>query len=526
MEPRTATRKAHIYTAVGIFSAALLVRILHIHFFHSTVFFEQLIHDERFYHEQALSIAAGNWMGHKVYFMGPLYSHFLALMYLISGGSRTFAGLIQSMLGAGTCVLAYLIGGEVFSKRVGTMAAILTCFYGVLIFYDGLLLMETLVLFLNMLCLFALIRWVNTRGLGYLVVAGVCLGASALGRASVLLFGLGTLIVISLTYPLPAKRRLAAGLVFAAAVAIVITPVTIRNYRLERDLVPISANAGLNFYIGNGPGANGTFRILTGSDVAPGDMTGRFRAEIASGRQLTSAETSLWWYRQTLEYIGTHIGLFLKNLFWKVYLFWNAYEIPQIEWYSAVREYSPILSLPLVTSRYVIPLALLGMVVGMGYLRRMPMVPVYLGAQTLAISLFFVTGRYRMTILPVLAVLASYGILWLVETICARRWTTAVLSIAGLAVLFWFTSPAHLRPDADELRRWHKINLGLRHAETASGLGRAVALLDEAATEFHTDPDAHKYYGIVLRRAGSLQSSVEELQTASRLRPNDPFIYF
>jgi 4-amino-4-deoxy-L-arabinose transferase-like glycosyltransferase len=137
--------------------------VAHLLTFRSSVFFKVPIFDEAFYHEQAQSIAAGNWLGRDAFFMGPLYSYFLALLYVVFRGSMFLALVAQSAIGSLTCVLTYLTGRKLFSERVGVVAAAACCAYGILIFYDAILLMESLVLFLNILCLLVLIWAVTAR---------------------------------------------------------------------------------------------------------------------------------------------------------------------------------------------------------------------------------------------------------------------------------------------------------------------------------------------------------------------------
>jgi tetratricopeptide (TPR) repeat protein len=515
-----------VYGGLVIFVVALAVRLLHLYFFRSTIFFEEPIFDEIFYHEEATAIAAGNWLGHKVHFMGPLYSYFLGLLYAVSGGSRLFALIAQSVLGAGTCVLTWLVAREVFSAKAAFAAGVIASLYGVLIFYDGLLLMETLVLFLNMLSLLLLTRGMRTGRLLYVFAAGLCIGLSALGRASVLVFALGAILLVLWRFPRALKRRALAGALLAAAVLAVLAPVTVRNYGIERDLTLVSANGGLNFYIGNGPGATGTFRILTDSGVAPGDMTGRFQAEIMAGRRLTMAETSRWWYGLTLDHIEARPWLFVNNFFWKVRLFWNSYEIPQIEWYDATRVYSPVLALPLVTSMLIIPFALLGVAAGVRKWRIMPVLFLYVAAQTVAFSAFFITARYRLTVLPVLAVFAAYGVVWLFGAIWQRRFGAALLSVLVLALLFWLTGPGWLNLNMEELNKWYSMNLGLRYGATEAGVEKGVELIGAAAREFPGDPDARNYHGIVLRRAGRHGEALAEFEAAAALRPEDAVFPF
>lgn len=523
--PESHTRY-HICAAAIIFAVALAVRLIHIHFFRSTIFFTEPIFDEVFYHEQASRIAGGNWLGHKVHFMGPLYSYFLGILYSLSGGSRLFALVVQSVLGAGTCAVTFFIGREMFSLKVASIAGAVAALYGVLVFYDGLFLMETLTLFLNMLCLYLLIRGMKSGTTILFAAAGLCLGLSALGRASILLFGLGALLLVILRYPGQGRKRASAAVLFAVTIAAVVLPVTVGNFVIERDFTLVSANGGLNFYIGNGPGANGTFRILTDTGVAPGDMTGRFHAEIMAGRRLTMAETSRWWYGQTLDYISAHPWRFIRNFAWKVRLLWNSYEIPQIEWYDAARSSSPVLGLPLVSSILVIPLALLGIVAGARNVKKHPLLILYVAAQTLAFSLFFVTGRYRLSLLPALALLAAYGVAWLAGEVRRRHWRLVVISFAGLAAAFWLTAPGRLELNMKELEKWYSVNLGLRYSATAAGGEMGVELLGGVAQESPDDPDARLYNGIVLRRAGRYDGAISELEAAAALRPRDGVIPF
>ncbi len=50
-------------------------------------------------------------------------------------------------------------------------------------------------------------------------------------------------------------------MVLLVAGVLTIAPVTLRNYVASGEAVLVSDAGGFNFYIGNGPGANGTFRI-------------------------------------------------------------------------------------------------------------------------------------------------------------------------------------------------------------------------------------------------------------------------
>ena len=55
------------------------------------------------------------------------------------------------------------------------------------------------------------------------------------------------------------------------ACALLVAPVTARNIAVEGDAVLISANAGLNLYIGNNDHARGSYNLPAGVWFEPGD---------------------------------------------------------------------------------------------------------------------------------------------------------------------------------------------------------------------------------------------------------------
>jgi Flp pilus assembly protein TadD/4-amino-4-deoxy-L-arabinose transferase-like glycosyltransferase len=495
------------------------LRAAHLLAFRRTAFFEVPIFDEAFYDEHAQAIATGDWGGRDAFFMGPLYSYFLGLLYMVFQGSRLLALLAQSALGSLTCVLAFFIGRKLFSAKIGTAAAAVCCVYGILVFYEGFLLMETLVLCLNMLCVLLLVKAAETRRYSLFLAAGVPLGLSALGRASILTFAVVVAIWLYWSIRGSSRFRTACLGAFALGILLVVMPVSFRNYLTEGDLVIVSANGGLNFYIGNGPGATGTFRIIEDQAPAPGDMTGRFLAQEAEGRTLTLAEVSDWWYSESWSYIRDKPWAFLKNWVWKYYLFWNSFEIPQLEWYEATREDDPILSLPLVSSRLIIPLSLIGFVLSARWFRRVGILHSYVVAQAITMSLFFVTGRYRIAALPVLAIFASYTVFRFLEEWGSRRLWGVLGILAAFILLFWATSPSRLSINMDEIERWHRTNLALRYSRIGSGLGTARGILAQVTEDYPESADSHRFYGTVLRKLGEYEAADEELRRAWTLHP-------
>src|SRR5262249_10095926 len=96
--------------------------------------------------------------------------------------------------------------------------------------------------------------------------------------------------------------------VFAAGVAVAIAPVTLRNLAVSGEPILISSHAGLNFLVGNGPGADGTYPALDGitPSIQGQTVDSRKVAEAALGRKLTTREVSGHFMRLALDWIRAH----------------------------------------------------------------------------------------------------------------------------------------------------------------------------------------------------------------------------
>lgn len=121
--------------------------------------FEWAVGDALGYHENAEGFAQNySWsIPHlHAYYKGWLaysdagYNWYLATLYSIFGDSIITARLIKALIGAFTCVLAYRLATRNFGEKVGRMATIFCVLMPNLIYYCGLHLKETEMLFLVM----------------------------------------------------------------------------------------------------------------------------------------------------------------------------------------------------------------------------------------------------------------------------------------------------------------------------------------------------------------------------------------
>jgi tetratricopeptide (TPR) repeat protein len=193
-------------------------------------------------------------------------------------------------------------------------------------------------------------------------------------------------------------------LCFLIALAVPVALVTIRNHRVGHDTVLVSANGGLNFYLGNNPRADATIALRPGREwrhlvESPHRQAGLTRP----------SERSRWFYARALAWMRDEPLAAAANLGRKVLRYAGAVEIRRNEDLYTAREESTVLSLLLwrvgsfaVPFGIVLPLAVVGGLLGWPERRRLWPLYVYLAAYVLVVVLFFVTARYRLPAVPVL----------------------------------------------------------------------------------------------------------------------------
>ena len=100
----------------------------------------------------------------------PAYPFFLGAIYQLFGYSHPAVWTIQSLIGAFTCILIYLIATKLFDQKVARISALLSAICPAFITYSAILFSETLFLFLVMLSLICLYKaLVSNLSLSYLI---------------------------------------------------------------------------------------------------------------------------------------------------------------------------------------------------------------------------------------------------------------------------------------------------------------------------------------------------------------------
>ncbi len=438
----------HEKLAVGIVVAvAMGIRLWHLFEMKANdPFFFLPSVDPKVFHEWAIKIAGGELLGDRVFFLSPLYPYFLGAVYAIFGAGFLVGKLVQMILGAACCVMIYTLGKRVFDMRTGFFAAVLFALYLPSIFYEGVLLVTGLQTPLNLLCVLLLLRAAASPSVVRWLVSGGLLGLSALARPNVLLLGGFVIVWLAWFMPRPVitKQKFIFAAVFSLGVGCAVFPVTIRNWVVGEDFVLVSSQGGVNFYIGNGPDATGSFVVPSlfpmtrADDPLQQEESYRKYAEQELGHELKPSEISGFWFARTWEHIGDDPGKWMGLLWRKLRLFFNYREIGNSRDFDSSRQFSTVLNLPLPVYGFIAPLALLGMALAVRRFRSAFFLYGMVGTYVASYVILFVLAHYRMPVLPFLILFSAHGIVWLADGIRQRKKVVLIAAI-GLAVAIGIT---------------------------------------------------------------------------------------
>ena len=474
-------------------------------------FFSRPIVDAQTYDEMAVRIAAGEEPIPAPFFQPPLYPYALGLLYALFGRSLLLARLLQMAAGTASACLIFSLGEKIFGRRTGLAAALAFSLYGPMLFYEGELLAPALIVLLNLLLAGSALAAIAKPSAGRALVSGALLGLSALAMSVVL--------PMALVIPwcawrswrrraaLPAPGRGLALLgAFAAGLALVIAPVAWRNARVSGEFVPISTNGGINFFLGSGADFERKLAIRPGYEWDELLNEPIRRGIVSAGGQ------SDYFRRKALRLIAADPAGYGRVLLRKLRQLAAGGEIMRDIDLYAFRQYSPLLSL-LAWKRglafpfgLLLPLALLGMALAVRRrLRGAGLLLAFVLAHAAVLLAFFVTSRYRLNVLPFLALFAAYGGLGLWDLLRSRRWRRALPAAAGTLLLLafcnWRAGAMSREFSADAC-----YNLGTRLLHEGK-LEAARKWLLRATAAAPLDPGANGNLGVIHEREGRPQEA-------------------
>jgi tetratricopeptide (TPR) repeat protein len=543
---RIVTAKPRAFFLPAILAVALAVRLAHFLAVHDQPFFAQLVMDSQEYDRWAQDIAKGHWIGSEVFFQAPLYPYVLATVYTIVGHRLDAVYLLQIAISILGIFALYRATRAMADERLALIAAGLAAAYGPFLFHDVQLLKESFAVAVAACLLFAL---AVARSPRQWLGAGALLGVLALLRENALLL---VPFLLPLAWrPANGSRSFAArAAAFVFGMALVLASVAVRNGLVGGLWYPTTYQGGVNFYIGNNPSADGTYRPIVPGKQTPA-LERREPARIAeqeSGRKLSPGEVSSFWLHRALRWAREHPGDFERLQLRKLGRFFDWYEQPDAVDYYWVRRISPVYRLPLIEFSTLTVLAVCGLWLSRRNLRRFaPCLLFALGWLATTIA-FFLFSRYRLPLVPAILPLAALPVAaaWDLWRLRRRGWTLAALGLAAAFGLSFIPfSPrmdlvdynlarlAEERGDEATATRYYQaaydadprnfmacLNLG-NAAVRGSDWPTALRLFREARALEPMSDDVEANLGGALLATGALDQAAEHFAAALRLNPQN-----
>ncbi len=385
--------------------------------------------DGRRYERVAMNLLEGQGFGDLVENRRsvPTQPLFIAAVYSVFGKSYLALRLVSAIVGAISCVVAFLLARSLFGATVGVLAGLVVAAYPHLVYLSALFeYPQTLGILFLATFLLLLYRFDANRRPWTLFMASVLLGATILTLPTLLLFA-PVFVLLALKRDVDWRRNAAYVAVAIAGLVITVGSWTLRNYAAYDRVVIVNAAGGANFWAANNEayarwGKEGSVPMCTGPHgVTSYCLEDRQIQQELQARNLTRTERVLAHERAAwehgLRFVREAPGRFVKLAFTKFLQFWSPW--PDAVHTGPARGGSSRDAISAVTYIPLLLLALVGLFLSAKE-HAQKLIPIYLliAVFVAPFTVFLPTMRYRLPIDFLLAIFAAIPL--------ARLWRLAV----------------------------------------------------------------------------------------------------
>lgn len=401
------------------------------------------------YMDFAQRISNGTYSGEFNY-QPFYYAVALPVVNFICGNKLWGVIWFQALLGAITCLLTGLCAAECCGRRGGYIATGLTVFCGIMICYTPFHLLATLQSCWIILLFYAVIMALKRGKLTYWGVVGLLTGCAILTRGNIWFFVPG--IVLSAIYS--GLHRAQAGKIKLTAAQAKVTTISKQTkptlpthsfigwrWRALTAIMPLILlvvfiiipqipfawhnSVVLGHISGPSTAADQVLALGNTKESPPGGRN----PEYLAGPMEYPPSYGLWMNpnnrkqlsvpRRIINWFIEQPGAYIELSFRKLLLFWDHREIPNNISYIQVREQSPWLRrLGFISSGLVFVCALAGLLLYLPRVRyniKLFLLYYFIITYWWGTAAFYILARFRMPLLPLLAIAAALGIEWLLR---------------------------------------------------------------------------------------------------------------
>jgi tetratricopeptide (TPR) repeat protein len=283
---------------------------------------------------------------------------------------------------------------------------------------------------------------------------------------------------------------------------------------------------GSNFYIGNNQNASGLYEPLRQyrGDPRFERDDARLLAEQAERRQLTPREVSNYWLNQAISEIQAEPSRWFRLLAWKAFLTLHATEIVDAESERVHARDSLLLRLmlPLLHFGILLPLAVLGIWLTRQDFVRWGTLYAIIIVFSLSVVVFYVMGRYRYPLVPVLTLFAAAGLLEATHRLWSKTGlgdlAIGVSCAVGVAILSNWPQPKLIFDQVTYINIANALQDMHRPQDSIAPLKEALKIQPRYA-------DAYNNLGNAYLAMGQSEDAIASLSQAIKLNPRMTFAY-
>ena len=422
--------------------------------------------------DQAAVALWDRWYGGPTFHQEPLYAYLVAFTYRLLGPDVRHVFAWQLLVGVGTGVLLLFLARRLYGHVVGTTTALLTVLCSPLLYYELILLRETLIVASGLLMVATTVWALERRGFSAWFLAGLVSGLALLLKSSMALLlagtGLGLLLLLRRT---PRELVRATG-GLALGLGLALAPAVARNVAVGVRPLALSSVGTITFVNANAGDSRPELGFFVSRHAAAvmGRTGGRFGPA-------------------ALATLRTHpdVSSYLRQLGSKLATAWHWYELPNNSNFYQYRAEAPVLRLP-VTFGIAGPLGLLGLALAGSRWRSAWPLGLLVATSLLTMVVFYPLSRFRAPMLAGLLPFAAFAIAKTADLLASGRirlGVAALLAVLGLAA--WVGRPL---PPTQSLVRGVDCRIPVEYVyqpaldrAARQGAWAAVARLGERALE-------------------------------------------
>ena len=510
---------------LGTVLLALIVRLLHLYDLSHTPLFAGLVVDAQAYAKDAAAVLSHGTM-EVPFYRPPLYAYIRALLTLVGLGSPWGLGIAHAVAGSATAGLLYVVTWRLIPESSSGLrhwsastAGAITALYGPLIVYDAQMLPPAWV---NLLVAVAYLAATSQRAqLGREdVVCGGSLGLATTGWAPVALLAVPMLLLRRQS--LVSSERSRAVLALVAAMSFGPGLTAVHNATHGAPGVLVSANVGINLWLGNNPHWRKTVTARPGIYY---DLEYR-RPTQAGATTLVDREAHYvelvraFIKKKPLAAVGRTID--------KFYMFLHGREIRRDHDFAWLRRYSTVAALSIWEWGIMFPFGLLlplALACPSHAIRPRAkgVIVLSVGLYAFVLAWFIVGARYRLSIVLLLIPLAATCVAWGIRRVApGSAPVRAPNAAAGGAVLLCtlvLCNASHAYSNAFAATTAELLLVeGQAHA-ALNDTDQALRVSKEATERAPHDPDAHLQLGQLLLTVGRAAEAADHFRRAGVLVP-------